>query len=66
MNTPRPREPHPAYWRQRAKDARRDADLVADPVDKDILIEIANIYENLAATAEAKLSVEAMSDTECI
>ena len=56
MNTPTPHEADPAPWRQRAEDARRDADLLTDPIDRDTLIAIANAYEQLAAIAEAKLA----------
>lgn len=56
MNTPTPHEADPASWRQRAKNARRDADLATDPIDRDTLITIANAYEKLAANAEAKLA----------
>jgi len=56
MNTPTPHEADPASWRQRAEDARRDADLMTDPIDRDTLIAIANAYEQLAAIADAKLA----------
>jgi hypothetical protein len=56
MNTPTPLGADPAHWRQRAKDARRDADLATDPIDRDTLIGIANAYEKLAVIAEAKLA----------
>jgi hypothetical protein len=56
MNRPTPNEADPASWRHRAEDARRDADLATDPIDKDTLIDIANAYEKLAAIAEAKLA----------
>ena len=56
MNTPTPLEADPASWRQRAEDARREADLATDPIDRDTLISIANAYEKLAAIAEAKLT----------
>ena len=56
MNTPTPLEADPAHWRQRAKDARRDADLATGPIDRDSLIGIANAYEKLAVIAEAKLA----------
>jgi len=54
MNSPRPLGDDPAQLRQRAEDARRDADLATDPIDRDTLIGIANAYEKLAAIAEAK------------
>jgi len=56
MNTPTPHEADPASWRQRAEDARREADLATDPIDRDTLIAIANAYEKLAENAEAKLA----------
>ena len=53
MNRPTPHEAGPGSWRQRAEDARREADLAADPIDRDTLIGIANAYEKLIAIAEA-------------
>jgi hypothetical protein len=54
MNRPTPHEADPASWRQRAEEARREADLAPDPIDRDTLISIANAYEKLIAIAEAK------------
>src|SRR5262245_52219216 len=54
MSSPRPLGDDPAQLRQRAEDARREADLATDPIDRDTLIGIANAYEKLAAIAEAK------------
>ena len=56
MNTPTPHEAEPASWRQRAKDARREANIATDPIARDTLIAIADAYEKLAAIAEAKLA----------
>ena len=56
MNTPTPLEGEAASWRQRAEDARREADLATDPIARDTLIGIADAYEKLAAIAEAKLA----------
>jgi len=54
MNSPTPLGDDPAQLRQRAEDARRQAELALDPIDRDTLIGIANAYEKLAAIAEAK------------
>ena len=56
MKTPTALEADPAHWRQRAENARRDADLATDPIDRDTLIGIANAYKKLAVIAEAKLA----------
>ena len=56
MNTPTPLEGEAASWRQRAEDARREADLTTDPIARDTLIGIAEAYEKLAAIAGAKLA----------
>ena len=56
MIRPTPHEADPASWRQRAEDARREAELAPDLIDRDTLISIANAYEKLAAIAEAKLA----------
>jgi hypothetical protein len=47
MNMPTPLEDNPACWCQRAEDARREADLATDPIDRQTLIGIANAYERL-------------------
>ena len=46
----------PAHWRQRAEDARRDADRHDDPHVKQELIEIAAAYEEVARHIKAKLA----------
>ena len=38
----------PAHWRRRAKEARRDADKLDDPSDKETLLSIAKHYERVA------------------
>jgi hypothetical protein len=44
----------PAYWRQRADEARRLADQLTDAVAKDALQQIAASYEQLATFAEQR------------
>jgi hypothetical protein len=44
----------PTRWRQRADEARRMADQLADPVSKQTMLEIAAAYEQLAKIAEAR------------
>ena len=46
----------PAYWRQRAEEARRIADQLDDPLAKKTLLEIARSYERLSALTESKLT----------
>jgi hypothetical protein len=46
----------PAQWRERAQDALRTADQTADPIEKQLLLDIAVAYEKLAALAEAKIA----------
>jgi hypothetical protein len=46
----------PAYWRQRAEEARRIADQLDDPLAKRTLLEIARSYERLSALTEARLT----------
>jgi hypothetical protein len=50
----------PAYWRQRAREARCDADKFDDPSVKETLLNIAKSYESVAdlVEAEAKLKSE--------
>jgi len=38
----------PAYWRERAEEARRIAEQLADAAAKQTMLEIANSYDNLA------------------
>jgi hypothetical protein len=42
----------PAYWRERADEARRSAEQLADAVAKQTMLEIANSYDNLAVLRE--------------
>jgi hypothetical protein len=58
MTTTAQSENEPARWRERAQDALRTADQTADPVEKQLLLEIAAAYEQLAALAAAKLSAK--------
>ena len=45
----------PAYWRQRAEEARALADQLDEPVTKQIVLTIAEGYEQVAALAAARL-----------
>jgi hypothetical protein len=42
----------PAYWRERAEEARRIAEQLADAVAKQTMLEIARSYDNLAELTE--------------
>jgi hypothetical protein len=53
MNKPSPID-DPAQWRQKADEARRMADQLADPESKQTMLEIAAAYEQLAKIAEAR------------
>jgi hypothetical protein len=55
MNTRTPVEQDPAQLRQRAEDARREAERTTDPITRETLIAVAVEYEKLAAFAEAKI-----------
>ncbi|MFZ0851443.1 MAG: hypothetical protein WAO08_19810 [Hyphomicrobiaceae bacterium] len=46
----------PAHWRKCADEARRAADQVFALRDKDILIDVADAYEQLAKLTEAELA----------
>jgi len=59
MGNSRPIADDPAQLRQRAADARGDADRVLDPDAKKTLLEIAEAYLRLAALADAKLASKA-------
>jgi hypothetical protein len=52
--TPQPDEDEPTRWRRCAEDARRDAEQSIDQVNKKILADIADAYDELAALAKAK------------
>ena len=41
----------PEYWRERADEARRIAEQLADAFSKQTMLEIAKSYDNLAALA---------------
>ena len=43
-----------AHWRQRAEEARREAEQIDDPSTKSDLLEIAAAYERLAAIMEIR------------
>ena len=44
----------PAYWREGAEEARRIAEQLADAVAKDMMLDIARSYDNLAKIAEER------------
>jgi hypothetical protein len=44
----------PAHWRQRAEEARREAEQIDDPSSKSDLLEIAAAFERLAAIIETR------------
>lgn len=44
----------PAYWRQRAEEARRLADELTDPVAREAAQDVAASYERLAQIAEQR------------
>jgi len=48
----------PAHWRQRADEARREAEKIDDPSTKSALLEIAAAYERLAAIIETRSASE--------
>jgi hypothetical protein len=58
MTTP-PSVDDPGHWRQRAEDARREADRYTDPLVKQALLDIARAYEELASMIETKPVSEA-------
>ena len=47
----------PAYWRERADEARRIAEQLADPVSREMMLDIARSYDNLAKIAEERPEV---------
>lgn len=47
------------HWRERARQARADAALQADPNMKKTMLEIAALYEELVALAENHASPQA-------
>jgi len=48
----------PAYWRERAVEARRIAGQLADVVAKQTMLDIAHSYETLAKIAEERPTTE--------
>lgn len=44
----------PAYWRERAEEARRIAEQLPDPVSKDAMLDISRSYDNLAKIIEER------------
>jgi hypothetical protein len=53
MNKPSPID-DPAHWRQKADEARRMADQLADPEAKQAMLQIAASYEQLAKIVAAR------------
>ena len=45
----------PEHWRQRAEEARAQAEQMKDPDAKQALYKIAEIYDQLAEQAEGKI-----------
>jgi hypothetical protein len=45
----------PAHWRRRAQETRSIADRLDDPIAKQMMLEITQHYEQLAAIAETRL-----------
>jgi hypothetical protein len=54
--TPPAGEDEAAHWRRCAAEVRRSAHETVDQISKQVLVEIAEAYEQLAALAEAKLA----------
>jgi hypothetical protein len=52
----------PAHWLQRAKEARRIAEQLDDPIAKQTMQEIARSYEHLATLAEGRIASKASND----
>jgi hypothetical protein len=44
------------HWRQRAQETRADADKQPDPEIKKTMLEIAQLYDQLAALAEKRVT----------
>lgn len=44
----------PAYWRERAEEARRIAMELADPTSKETMLDIARSYDKLAKITEER------------
>jgi hypothetical protein len=54
--TPQLDEDERTHWRRCAEDARRDGEQSIDQVSKQILADIADAFDQLAALAQAKLA----------
>ena len=52
----------PKHWRERADEARAIAAHLMNPQTRLEMLEIAQIYERLAARAEARLAAESTRD----
>jgi hypothetical protein len=51
----KPGDPSPRYWRDRAEEARIQADQMRDPAAKRIVLAIAENYDQLAKQAAARM-----------
>jgi len=49
---------NPAYWRERAKEARRVAEQLADAFAKQTMLDIARSFDNLAVLTETRPASE--------
>jgi hypothetical protein len=49
---------NPAHWRQRAQEARAEADRLDDPAMRQTMLEIAAAYERLAHIAARRGTVK--------
>jgi CHASE3 domain sensor protein len=54
----------PEHWRERAEDARALARLMSDPVGKEVMMEIADSYDRLAARAVERLAQSSQGSTK--
>jgi len=55
MSTPSSPVNDPAYWLQRAQETRALAQQLDDPVAKQTMLEIAQLYEQIATIAETRV-----------
>jgi hypothetical protein len=44
----------PAYWRERAEEARRIAEHLADPISKEMMLDVARSYDDLAKITQER------------